>query len=108
MSVFSDLEKVGEKVENFLLYVATGAKKLQAIYAALSGPTLSAAAAVFYDVVKTVAAGESAAAAASSGNVASAVTLSETTISLVKTVVSDFKAGEKTVVADFEALGVKL
>jgi len=34
--------------------------------------------------------------------------LSETTIGLVQTVVKDFLAGEKTVVADFEALNIKL
>ncbi len=108
MSIFSDIAKVGVKIEDFLGFVSEGAKKLQAIYSALSGPTLAAGAAVFYDVVKAVASGESAASAAASGNVVQAVTLSETTLSLVKTVVADFKAGEKTVVSDFEALGIKL
>ena len=69
---------------------------------------LAAAAAVFYDVVKTVAAAESAASAASTGNVMGAITLSETTIGLVKQVVSDFKTGEATVIADFKTLGIKL
>jgi hypothetical protein len=105
---FSDLVSSGKKVEDFLTSVAKGAKTLGAIWGTLSGPVLAAAAAVFYDVVKTVAAVESAASAASTGNVTGAITLSETTIGLVKQVVSDFKAGEATVTADFKALAIKI
>ena len=105
---FSDLVSAGKKVEDFLMSVAKGARTLGAIWGALSGPVLAAAAAVFYDVVKTVAAAESAAAAAATGNVTGAITLSETTIGLVKQVVSDFKAGEATVIADFKTLGIKI
>ncbi|HVJ09707.1 MAG TPA: hypothetical protein VM554_15120 [Acidisarcina sp.] len=105
---FGDLVAAGKKVEDFLISVVKGAKTLSAIWGALSGPVLAAASAVFYDVVKTVNAAESAAASAQSGNVVSAITLSETTISLVKQVVSDFKAGEATIVSDFKALGIKL
>jgi hypothetical protein len=108
MSLWTDLESAGTKVETFLSNIASGAKKLAAIYSALSGPTIAAVSAVFYDVVKAVASGESAAASASTGNIAGAITLSETTITLVKQVVTDFKSGEKTIVADFEALGIKL
>jgi hypothetical protein len=108
MSIWTEIESAGQKIEDFLSNVASGAKKLQAAYAALSGPTLAAAAAVFYDVVKTVAAGESAASEASTGNVSGAITLSQTTLALVKQTVTDAKAGEKTVVADFQALGIKL
>jgi hypothetical protein len=108
MSFLSDLEAGGKKIEDFLKDIVNGASQLQLIWKGLSGPTLAAAAAVFYDVTKAVSAGESAAASAASGNIPGAITLSETTIGLVKQVVTDFKAGEKTIVTDFEALNIKL
>ena len=108
MSLISEIEAAGTKLEAFLESIVSGASKLKKLYAALSGPVLAASMAVFYDVVKAFGAIEAAAGAAASGNVPSAITLSETTVGLIKQVVSDFKAGEKTVVADFEALGIKL
>ena len=108
MSFLSTLESAGIKIGNFLNNIVNGAKTLQKIYGSLSGPVIAASMAVFYDVVKTVHAAQSAAAAASTGNVPLTVTLSETTIGLVQTVVKDAIAGEKTVVADFEALNIKL
>ncbi len=108
MSILTEVEKVGSTVANFLKSVVSGAATLQKIWSALSGPTLAAAAAVFYDVVKTVAAAQIAATDASTGNFTGAVTLSETTIGLVQQVVSDAKSGEKTIVSDFESLGIKL
>jgi hypothetical protein len=107
-SIFADIEKAGVKVETFLTSVVTGVKKLKTLYQELSGPVLAASVAVFYDAVKTVAAADAAATAATAGNVTLAVTLSKTTLTLVKQVVTDFKAGEKTIVADFETLGIKL
>lgn len=107
-NIFTDIVSAGQKIENFLQNIVNGAKTLQAVYSKLSGPTLAAVAAVFYDVSKTVAAGTAAAGAAESGNIPSAFTLSETTLGLVKQVVADAKAGEKTIVADFEALNIKL
>jgi hypothetical protein len=108
MSFLSTLESAGTKIGTFLTNIVNGAKALQKIYGALSGPVIAASMAVFYDVVKTIAAAEKAASAASSGDIALTITLSETTIGLVQTVVKDFIAGEKTVVADFEALNIKL
>lgn len=105
---FADIEKGGVKIGTFLVNLATGVKNLQKIYSTLSGPTIAAIAAVFYDSVKTVSAATSAGAAAESGNFVVAVTLSETTVSLVKQVVEDAKAGEKVIVADLAALGIKL
>jgi hypothetical protein len=108
MSFLSSLENVGTKIGDFLNTIVNGAKNLQKIYGALSGPVISASMAVFYDTVKTVAAAEQTAAAASTGNVPLTITLSSTTLALVQTVVADFKTGEKTIVADFEALNIKL
>ncbi len=108
MSILTEVEHIGSTVAKFLQSIVTGASTLQKIWSALSGPTLAAAAAVFYDVVKTATAAESAASAVSTGNFTGAVTLSETTIGLIKQIVADAIKGEKTVVADFEALGIKL
>jgi hypothetical protein len=108
MNLISEIEAAGTKVETFLQSIVSGASKLKKLYAALSGPVLAASMAVFYDTVKAFAGAEAAATAAASGNVPAAITLSETTVGLIKQVVTDFKSGEKTVVADFEALGIKL
>lgn len=105
---FADIEKGGQKIGTFLVSLATGVKNLQAIYSTLSGPTIAAVAAVFYDAVKAVASATAAASAAETGNFVVAVTLSETTVTLVKQVVIDAKAGEKIIVADLAALGIKL
>lgn len=105
---FGDLVAAGKKVEDFLTTVVKGAKTLGAIWGSLSGPVLAAASAVFYDVIKTLAAAESAAAAAQSGDVVGTIKLSETTIGLVKQVLADFKGGESLIIADFKTLGIKL
>lgn len=106
MSFLTDIEAAGKKIGDFLTEVVTFGEKAKAVYNALSGPTIAASMAVFYDVTKAIGAGEGAAADAASGNIPGAITLSETTLGLVKTVVSDFKAGEKDIVADFQALNI--
>jgi hypothetical protein len=108
MNVLDEAKKIGADVVGFLTAIVKGAATLQTIWSKLSGPVLAASAAVFYDVVKCLAAAESAAASAESGNVMTTITLSETTIDLVKTVINDFKSGVVTITADFNALGIKL
>ncbi|HTV07817.1 MAG TPA: hypothetical protein VMD97_02075 [Candidatus Aquilonibacter sp.] len=108
MSVITDIQTAGKKVGDFLAEVVTFAGKARALYNSLSGPVLAASLAVFNDVVKAVGAAQGAASDAAEGDVPGAITLSETTVGLVKQVVSDFKSGEKTIVADFDALGIKL
>jgi hypothetical protein len=108
MSFLSTIETAGTKIGTFLNDIVNGAKSIQKIYGALSGPVIAASMAVFYDVVKAEAAAQKAATAASTGDVPVAITLSQTTVGLVQTVVKDFIAGEKTVVADFEALNITL
>jgi hypothetical protein len=108
MNLISEIEAAGIKVESFLESVVAGASKIKKLYAALSGPVLAASMAVFYDVLKAFASVEAAAGAAASGNVPMTITISETTFGLIKQVITDFKSGEKTIVADFEALGIKL
>lgn len=63
---------------------------------------------MFNDVTKTVAAAEAAAVAGASGDVLLSVTLSSTTLALLKQSIADFRSGEATVVADFAALNIKL
>lgn len=107
-NIFEDLAKAGIKVGDFLVNIATGAKKLQQVYSALSGPTIAATSAVFFDVVKAATAATSAATDAQAGNFTGAIQLSETTVTLVKQVITDAKAGEATIKADFALLGIKL
>lgn len=104
MGFLSAIEKFGGKIGDFLEAIVHGANALQKTWGQLSGPTLAAAAAVFYDTVKTLSSAESAATAAASGNVLSTVTLSETTLGLVKQVIADAKSGEKQIVDDVKAL----
>lgn len=108
MSLFSDLAADGQKVATFLGNIVSGVGKLKTVIAQLSGPTIAASAAVFYDVVKAVDAAESAAATAATGNIPAAITLSQTTIGLVRQVVTDFHAGEKIIVSDLTTLGIAL
>lgn len=108
MSFLTDIEAAGKKIGDFLTDVVTFGQKAKAVYAALSGPTIAASMAVFYDVVKTIGAAEAVAGDAAAGNIPGAITLSETTLGLVKNVVADFKSGEADIVADFKALNIKL
>jgi hypothetical protein len=108
MSILNDIEAGINKVGVFLQWISNGVKDLQTIYGALSGPVIAASMAVFYDTVKAIAAAKNVAGAVETGNVATAITLSQTTIGLVEKVYQDFVAGEKTVVADFKALNIKL
>ena len=79
---------------------------MKAVYAALSGPTVAATSAVFYDVMKAALSAEAVATDVQTGNITGAFTLSETTLTLVKQLVSDAKNGEQTIVADLKALGL--
>ena len=108
MSIWTDITAAGEKIEDVLTSIVTFGNKLKAVYAALSGPTLAAVAAVFYDVMKTAVSAETVVQDAEAGNFTGAITLSQTTVTLVKQVAADFKAGEATIVADFKALGITL
>lgn len=69
------------------------------------GPqTIKVASQIAHDVFKSAVLAEEAAAAGQAGSWTGAVTLSSQTIESVKTLVDDFKAGEKQIVADFKAL----
>jgi len=108
MSIFSDIEAAGKKIGEVLTEIVTFGSKVRSVYQNLSGPTLAASSAVFYDVVKCIAAAQSVAASAEAGNIPAAITLSETTIGLVKQIILDAKAGEAAIVADVKALNLKI
>ena len=108
MSILSEAESIGLKIEDFLTAVVSGSAKLQKVASSLSGPTLAVIAAVFYDVSKLALSVSAEGADVAAGNFVGAVTLSPTTVALVNQLITDAKAGEKQIVADFQALGIKL
>lgn len=108
MSIFANIESGLTNAEKFLLKIVTGGKALATVWSTMGPGIVGAAQAVFYDVTKSVAAGLGAAGAAEAGNVPLTITLSETTITLVKQLVVDFKAGEADVVAAFKALNINI
>lgn len=101
---FKQIEAAGMKVGDFLSNAVKLGKAVKQMWAQCGPQTLTVASQVFYDVVKTATMASGAAADASSNNWAGAVTLSSQTVSSVNQLVADFKAGEKQIVADFEAL----
>jgi len=107
MSVLNEIESAGKKIGDVLTDVVNFGRKIRIVYGALSAPTLAAASAVFYDTVKAISAAQAAAAAAEGGAIPATITLSETTLGLVRQVVTDAKAGETEIVADFKALNLK-
>ncbi len=105
---FEDIAKGGMKIGDFLSSIVTGAAKLKKVYTAVSGPTTATSLAVFYDVVKAVGAGTAAAGAAETGNIPGAIALSEQTLGMVKTLITDAKTEGSQIKADFALLGIKL
>lgn len=107
-SFFGDIAKAGKKIGDVLEDIVLGAAKVKQVYSVISGPTIAASLAVFYDVVKAVAAGTAAAGAAEVGNVPGAVALSEQTLGMVKSLIADSKVEVSQIKADFEMLGIKI
>jgi methionine synthase I (cobalamin-dependent) len=108
MSFLQELEADGQKVETFLENIITGGQKLVAAFKTVSAPTAAVVTSLINDVVKVVSSGEAAAESAASGNVPAAITLSQTTITGIKQLISDAKAGEQQAIADLAAFGIKL
>ena len=106
MSLITDVEEEGLNIVAFLKSVVIGGSKMRSIFAVLSGPTLAVLSAIFYDVMKAAMAGESVAQDAQQGNIVGAVQLSETTLAILKQLVTDFKNGEKTIKDDLVTLGI--
>lgn len=96
------------KAEQFLLRVLTGTNKVISTLSKVSGPTLAALLAVFYDALKTLAAAESAAASVETGNPLSTVQLSATTLALLQNVIADSKTAGSVIADDLKALGITL
>lgn len=108
MSIWTDIEKIGVKIGDFFTSVVKFGGAIQQVWGSLGPATLATASQVFYDVIKTAALAGETAADGSAGNWAGAVTLSTQTLASVNKLVADAKAGEKQVVADFDALKLAL
>lgn len=106
MSIFTAVETGFTKAYNFVITVFTKIDQVDKTFQALAPQTKAAILATFYDASKTFAAGVGAAEAAATGNVATAITLSETTVMLVKSVIADAKNDASIVAADLKALGI--
>jgi PPE-repeat protein len=106
MSIFTSIGAGISKSISFLVNVFTKTKEVEDMFVALAPATKAAILATFYDVSKTVAAASAAAGAAEVGNVPLAITLSETTLSLIKAVVADAKKDASVIANDLKALGV--
>jgi len=114
-NIWDEIKGAGHKVGDVLKEIETGLQKaiefynkVKSTWAQVSGKTVTAASTVFYDVVTAISNGEAAAAAAGTGNIPGTITLSETTLANVKTLIADAKAGEAVAVADLALLGIKL
>jgi hypothetical protein len=103
-SFFSEVEKAGMKIGDFIAHALKLGKAVQQMWSQCGPQTMIVASQVVYDVVKSAMLAEQAAQAAGGGSWLGAVQLSEQTISSVQQLVTDFKAGEKQVVLDFQTL----
>jgi hypothetical protein len=89
----------------FITTVFSKTAEVDKILVGLAPQTKAALLATFYDVVKTGVSAEGVVQDASVGNFTGAVTLSSTTVTLVKDVWSDLKTDESVAKADLTALG---
>jgi hypothetical protein len=105
MSIFTSIGAGISKSISFLVNVFTKIDEVDKAFVSFAPATKAAILATFYDVSTAVAAGTAAATAAESGNIPSAVTLSETTIGLVKSVVAAAKVDASVIAADLKILG---
>lgn len=106
MSIFSSIATGLSKATNFLLAVFTKTDQVVKTFESLTPQVKAAMLATFYDVTKTLTSGAAAAGAASTGNIPSAFTLSETTLTLLEQVKSDVVADVADIKADLTALGI--
>lgn len=96
------------KFLSFLFRVLTGTPAVLQTLGKVSGPTLAAILAVFYDVMKFLVTEGGAIKSITSGDVSVGIStiLSEQTRELVAKIATDFTTAEKTVVDDFHQLGI--
>lgn len=106
MSIFTSIATGFSKAASFLITIFTKTKQVEDVLVSLAPQTKAAILATFYDVSKTVMAAEGAAGAAASGDIPTAFTLSETTLMLIKSVITDAKNDASIIAADLKALGV--
>jgi hypothetical protein len=106
MSLFSEVATGLSKAASFIVEVFTKGDQVVKTFESLSPQTKAAMLATFYDVTTTLTTGAEAAGAAASGNIPTAFTLSETTLTLLESVKSDLETDGSVVLADLKALGI--
>jgi len=106
MSIFTSIGAGISKSISFLVNVFTKTKEVEDLFVSLAPATKAAMLATFYDVTKTVTSALAAAGAAETGNIPTTITLSETTLGLLKSVVADAKTDASVIAVDLKALGV--
>lgn len=106
MSIFTEIGTGLSKAANFLITVFTKTKQVEDAFVALAPATKAAILATAYDVLKTATAAAGAAGAAATGNLPAAFTLSETTLTLIESVIADAKTDASVIAGDLKTLGV--
>ena len=102
------IEGLGVKVGDFFSAFVKIGTTIKDNFKSLGPETLVCISQVFYDVIKTAGIASETAADASAGNWAGAVQLSEQTVASVIALITAFKAANKQIVADFEALKLSI
>ena len=108
MGIFTSIGAGISKSISFLVNVFTKMDEVNKTFVALAPATKAAMLATFYDVTTATTSALAAAGAAESGNIPTAITLSETTMGLIKSVVVDAKNDASVIATDLKALGVIL
>lgn len=106
MSIFTTIASGLSKAENFLINIFTKGSAIAAAISKLSPAVLAAMLATFYDVVKAAQAATAAATSAAAGDIPVAFTMSQTTLALIKQVVTDGENDASLIAADLKALGI--
>jgi hypothetical protein len=106
MSIIGNIESFASKGLAFVLQIVNKTSEIDAKFVALAPTTKAAILATFYDAIKTATAVGEQTADVAAGNFTGAVLLTQTTTTLVQTVVADVKNDGSVIKADLVALGI--
>ena len=106
MSILTDIKNDVDKGVSFVEKVFSKVEEVDQIWLKLEPATKAAVLATFYDVGKAAVSAEAVVGDALAGNFTGAVTLTPTTIQLVKNVVTDVKADVAVAKNDLTELGI--
>ncbi|WP_297846270.1 hypothetical protein [Pseudomonas sp.] len=99
MSIVSTIKTDLTKAFAFLSVILTKTSAVDATFTKLAPQTKAAILATFYDASKTIGSAAGAVEDAVQGNIPGAITLSEATVAMTQTVITDFK-GDLTVLGN--------